>query len=77
MIKLGEIEFDSYDTGPGKLELISEGEFLWIRIHKLGPEQKEESTRPMEKRDPERWKTFQLSNRTLKFFSQWNDKYIR
>jgi hypothetical protein len=76
MIKLGEIKFDSGDSGPGTLELLSEGDYMWIRIHKFGPEE-EKSFRSEEKRDPEQWKTFKLSNRNLKFIHQWADRHIR
>lgn len=77
MISLGEIKFDSHDSGPGTIEVLSEGEFMYIRIHKLGPEQQEESHRPMEKRDPETYKVFKLHHRSLRFLGQWRDKYIR
>lgn len=75
MIELGRITYDSADSGPGVIEVLSEDDFMWIRIHKLGPETP--SHRPDVKRDPELFRVFKLSNRNLKFFGVWKDRHIR
>jgi len=74
MIKLGEFEFDSADSGAGTIEVISESDKIWIRIHKESPDK--ESHRPIEKRDPEQWKVIELSSRNLTLLNQNNTRHI-
>ena len=71
MITLGSFEFDSHDSGAGKIEVYSERDNLFIRVTKFGP--KAESRRPLEVRDKESCRTIHLSNRDLSLFTFTNE----
>lgn len=74
MISLGEINYDSYDSGAGVIDVLSQGDRMFIRIHKLDPS--EDSRRPRESRDVEQWMTFELNNRNLSLIRVRSDKYV-